>query len=112
MSRSTDPAKMDLWRDRCDRCRQSGMTTAEFCQAEGVTVASFYAWRRKLGLSTPRRTKRAGRTFQQLIVNPTAPALSARLPGGVQIEVPAAQESALRTVVNELVRASRLVEGV
>ena len=110
MSRVADPAKVDLWRDRCERCRRSGLTTAEFCQAEGVTTASFYAWRRKLGLATPRRPKPTNRLFQQLVVRPTAPALSARLPGGIQLEVLAAEEAVLRTVVQELVRADRQSE--
>jgi len=51
MSRVADPVKVELWRDRLARCNQSELTTAEFCLAEGVTTASFYAWRRRLGLA-------------------------------------------------------------
>jgi hypothetical protein len=110
MSRVADPTKLKLWRDRCVRCSQSELTTAEFCQVEGVTTASFYAWRRKLGLATPRRPKPTDRLFQQLVVRPTAPVLSARLPGGIELEVPTAEETALRVVVQELVRADRQSE--
>lgn len=110
MPRVADPAKLELWRDRCVRCSQSELTTAEFCEVEGVTTASFYAWRRKLGLATPREPKPTNHLFQQLVVTPTAPALSARLPGGIQLEVLAAEEAVLRTVVQELVRADRLSE--
>jgi hypothetical protein len=111
MPRVADPAKLELWRDRCERCRQSDLTTAEFCQAEGVTTASFYAWRRKLGLATPRVAKPTN-SFQQLVVMAKGPTLSARLPGGIELEVPTAEETALRTVVQELVRADRQSEPV
>lgn len=107
MSRVSNPAKVELWRDRCTRCCQSEMTTAAFCEAEGISVASLYAWRRKLGLATPRRPKATNHMFQQLVVRSTVPALSARLPGGIELEVPAAEEVALRVVVQELVRGNR-----
>jgi transposase-like protein len=36
------------WREIVDRQVQSGSTVAEFCQREGLSVASFYGWRSKL----------------------------------------------------------------
>ena len=56
-----------------------------------------------------RRSRRSGR-FQQFVVSGLAPALTARLPGGVEISVPSGQEAALRAVVGELVRVGRLAE--
>lgn len=99
----------ELWRERIARRGESELTLAAFCAAEGVTTASYYAWRRKLGLA-PSRPTPTPRSFQQLVVHGPSPALSARLPGGVEIEVPSGQEAALRTVVSELVRVARLVE--
>jgi hypothetical protein len=75
-----------------------------------VTTASYYAWRRKLGVARARPAKPKQRAFQQLVVSGLAPALTARLPGGVELEIPSGQEAALRTVVSELVRVGRLVE--
>lgn len=49
MARSSDVAKVALWRERLCRWEAAGVKTAEFCQAEGVSPPSFYAWRRKLG---------------------------------------------------------------
>jgi hypothetical protein len=117
MSRSSDPLKVAAWRERFVRFAASELKTAEFCGAEGVSSASFYAWRRKLGLSQarvatnpPRVSRQPGQSvFQQVLVH-TAPALAARLPGGVQLEASGADEQALRTIVSELVRATREVE--
>jgi len=81
-----------------------------FCQAEGVSAASYYAWRRKLGVARTGPVKPKQGAFQQLVVSGLTPALTARLPGGVEILVPSGQEAALRTVVSELVRVGRLVE--
>jgi transposase len=36
------------WREIVDRQVQSGSTVAEFCEREGLSVASFYGWRSKL----------------------------------------------------------------
>jgi len=37
-----------FWRLVLDEHLQSGMTVRDFCQEEGVSVPSFYAWRRKI----------------------------------------------------------------
>jgi transposase len=36
------------WIDRLARFPLSGLTTAQFCAAEGVSLPSFYAWKRRL----------------------------------------------------------------
>jgi hypothetical protein len=106
MARSSDVAKVALWRERFSRWEAAGVKTAEFCRAEGVSQPSFYAWRRKLGLSLPRFTRPAGRdAFQQVFV--ATPAVSAHLPGGVRIDVSAHDERSLRMVVDALVRSTQ-----
>lgn len=40
-----------VWRERLRRYHRDGGTVVRFCQQEGVSVASFYAWRRRLGLA-------------------------------------------------------------
>ena len=105
MSRGSDPVKVSAWRERFERFDASERKTAEFCAAEGVSQANFYAWRRKLGLANGRTNKKA-RVFQQVAVN-SAPALAVRLPGGVEIEASGENEQSLRTIINELVRASQ-----
>lgn len=36
------------WREIVDRQLHSGSTAAEFCEREGLSLASFYGWRSKL----------------------------------------------------------------
>ena len=107
MTRRSDAERAELWRERVARHGRSGQSTAEFCEFEGVSVASFYAWRRKLALTRPRPAKPAPSAFQQLVVSESAAAVSVRLPGGILVEVASGQEAALRVVVAELVRISR-----
>ena len=110
MSRGSNPVKVELWSERIARCKDSGMTTEQFCASEEVSQACYYSWRRKLGLSTPRPSKSSrSKSFQQVIVTSARAALSARLPGGIQIEV--SGEDAMRTVVGELVRAGGVIES-
>jgi transposase-like protein len=37
-----------MWRERLARYRQSDVSVAAFCAAEGVSLAAFYGWRRRL----------------------------------------------------------------
>jgi len=101
MARSSDPAKVAVWRERFSRFETSGIKTAAFCAAEGVTLASFYAWRRQLGLAQQRRQG----AFRQVVVS-AGPALAAHLPGGVKLEASGTNEQALRAIVSELVRTT------
>jgi hypothetical protein len=118
MPRSSDPAKAALWRKRLERFDSSRVSLARFCQREGVSVASFYLWRKKLaaGTDSPATRREVASqpcAFQPLAVVPTSPAIAVHLPGGVRLEVPAGDYRAVRVVVRELVRSgSALEEGV
>ena len=112
MSRGSDPVKLALWRERFARCKDSGMTTEQFCAAEGISKPSFYAWRRKLGLSSPRCSNSpAKKSFQQVVVTPSPAAFTARLPGGIVLEISTSHENSVRTIVSELVQTGRLTES-
>src|SRR5262245_920834 len=50
--RRPDPALQDLWRQRLQRFERSGLSAVAFCDQEGVSVPSFYAWRRRLSQHT------------------------------------------------------------
>lgn len=56
MSGSFELTKEELWRRRLERFEDSDFTVAEFCRVEGVSIPSFYQWRRRLASS---RTARA-----------------------------------------------------
>jgi hypothetical protein len=135
MSRSLDPTKPAVWRERLERFSSCGLAVARFCAREGVSVASFYHWRKKLGHEGRRRRRRmtdghprhrtgpaGGRgVFQPVAVVPAARgvvtvasrcvpavrAVSIQLPCGTRIEVGADDLDAVRTVVAEVVRADR-----
>lgn len=47
MGRGVDVVKHQEWRKRFQRFSQLDLTVAEFCHWEGVSVATFYNWRRK-----------------------------------------------------------------
>jgi hypothetical protein len=55
--RRPDPALADLWRQRLQRLERSGLSVVAFCAKEGVSVPSFYAWRRRLQPPAPQATR-------------------------------------------------------
>ncbi len=46
--RRPDPALRQLWHLRLLRFQRGALSVADFCDREGVSVASFYAWKRRL----------------------------------------------------------------
>ena len=101
MGRGDDTARARVWRERFLRFADGGMTIAVFCVAEGVSTASFYAWRRKLAMRHQTSRKKKPSAFEPLTIAAAAMVVI-RLPGGASIEVPAASQDALRTIVGQL----------
>jgi hypothetical protein len=50
MSRTPDLKRYALWRECIGRQVDSGLTIAQFCAREGVSVAAFHSWKRQLRL--------------------------------------------------------------
>jgi hypothetical protein len=48
MARPKDPDREKRWRQRCQRQAASSLPVTAFCAREGVSTASFYAWKRRL----------------------------------------------------------------
>lgn len=48
MARRSSEEKRAFWQTAVQLHRQSGLSVREFCQREGLSQASFFAWRRKL----------------------------------------------------------------
>ena len=48
MGRVADEGVALTWERRIEKQRRSRLSIAEFCSQEGVSTASFYAWRRRL----------------------------------------------------------------
>ena len=124
MGRRADHGKHCEWSERIRRRQESGLTVAEFCEWEGVSVASFYNWQKKLRDTKSRRQSvelvtpegRSPRSLQKASFLPVhvmqagaTASLSARieiqLTNGVRVFVPI---SDFETVENTITVASRL----
>ena len=124
MGRLVDHGKHCEWAERIRRRRESGLTVAEFCEWEGVSVASFYNWQKKLRGTKSRRQSvelvtpegRSPRSLQKASFLPvhvmqagttTAPAtrIEIQLTNGVRVFIPI---SDFQTVENIIAVASRL----
>ena len=125
MSRAPDLVKRDAWRRRLRAFDREQATVEEFCWRQGVSVAAFYQWRRKLadasGPSTAASRERKA-TLRQTAPHPgfvpveitgwgASPAMSLAhievlLPGGSRLLVPCHEQQAIRTVIAALTDAS------
>lgn len=109
MARLPNPQLAQQWRQRLERFAESDLTTAEFCQLEGYSTASFYQWRRKLAgcehVEAP--------TFVPIDLPIGDPqrsfpgSIQVNLPGGAQIQLPAGSAPAdCRNLIQAVVDAT------
>ena len=124
MGRRADHGKHCEWSERIRRRRESGLTVAEFCEWEGVSVASFYNWQKKLRGTESRRQSvelltpegRSPRSLQKASFLPVhvmqtgataspSTRIEILLTNGVRVFVPI---SDFETVENTITAASRL----
>jgi len=106
MGRSIDESLWSAWRRRLARYGQWDGSIAEFCEREGVSVAGFYQWRRKLGhgraahVSSPPESAHADVTPRFLPVRiERAEPIEIELPNGVRVRVPAGAGRTLEAVL-------------
>ena len=114
MARAVDGRRLATWRRRLERHAKSGWTVAAFCRHEGVSVPTFYAWRKRIGTQeagpVPSRRPRRASPFQAVTVLPAVPVVSARLPGGVQLDICSTTPEVVRCVLAELVAADQAAQ--
>jgi transposase len=116
MAQLMNSEKAALWRQRLRRFERSRLTVAGFCDQEGCSVPSFYAWRKKLADAKTRTTghdrqpRQSASPFRPITVTPATP-VSIWLAGGARIEVAAADVKLVRAVVREVLRADLAGEG-
>jgi transposase-like protein len=91
-----------VWRERMRRYQRAGLTVAEFCRQEGVSVPSFYQWRKRLDQPSQRSPRLPA--FQQVMLSGGA-VVAVELPSGVRLELPAEHVELVRGVVAELLQA-------
>lgn len=99
MSRTPDLKRHALWRECIRRQAYSGLTIAQFCAREGLSVATFHSWKRRLRLTDRadhRPASPAPSTFLPVTVRVAEPALGdpllivADLPNGIRLRIPTA----------------------
>lgn len=103
MANGSDSQKVSEWRRRMARFEKSSRTVTRFCQDEGVSVPSFYHWRKRLQQS-PRANQEANlaaANFAPVRLVASA-SVSVRLPGGTQLEVPAGDLEVLQSAIRTL----------
>jgi hypothetical protein len=87
MSRPKDPNLEHAWRQRLQRQSASGLSIAAFCAREGVSCASFHAWKRTLGArSLPARPERP--LFVPLHLDTNSVGDGHAVSHGVELELP------------------------
>lgn len=91
------------WRDRIADWQSSRLSVRDFCQAQGISEASFYAWRKQIAHRDRDGAKAVpvAPAFIPLRVAPTA-VIEVVLTTGLIVRVPAGVDSA---VVAQLVAA-------
>ena len=84
-----------VWREVHRRFERSGMTVAEFCEVEGCSVGTFYAWRKRLA-------DRQHQSFAEVLVDERGgAAIEIELSKAVRIRLLGAVDARqLRTVLN------------
>ena len=98
-----------LWIERLARFSASGLRPAEFCAAEGVSLPSFYSWKRRLTTGSPATdapatvpSTPAPRLLPVRLASAPAP-LELLLPGGAVLRIPAGSDLAfVRSLVAAL----------
>jgi hypothetical protein len=108
MAGSVDSRKVREWQRRLGRFQQARQSVAEFCRKEGVSVPSFYQWRKRLALQPRPAGEAAG--FRPVRLVPSA-SVAVQLPGGTQLQVPTSDRQALRLVIDRLARSDALRAG-
>lgn len=119
MARRGDGRTERIWRERLKRYRRCGLTVAAFCEREGVSTASFYAWKRRLGGRSSSGQPRSDEApeepplFVPVSVKPTASTdVRIELPGGAVVRLPAdADERLVRSCIRAAAERSGEAEG-
>jgi hypothetical protein len=85
----------EVWAERLARFPQSGLTPAQFCALEAISLPSFYTWKRRLAAEAADATTPAdsavdrGPRLLPVRLQPTAPAVELVLATGAVLRLPA-----------------------
>lgn len=107
MARSSDPRKVRQWQQRMARFDSSKQSVVRFCQGEGVSVPSFYKWRKKLQQLVPAAGEASADTADRFtpVRLVGSASVAVRFPGGTQLDIPAADSQLLQLAIQTLAQA-------
>ena len=107
MARLPNPAVRQRWSRLIQLHHQSNLTVADFCDSQSISIASFYAWRRKMR----EPLEQDGEFLAVQITIPLSHSHWPRCasPCGTQIEIDSRDTQSLLLVVDRL--SSRLTEA-
>ena len=104
MARMVDRENQRLWRSRLRRFKTSGLTVAEFCEVEEISVASFYQWRKRLAAEIADSGSSLPFVPVQVTPAPVA-AVEIHLPNGARVCLPGGDAEVLRLAIESAGRA-------
>lgn len=108
MFRAVKSSKDEQWRTRFKRFDASGLSVTRFCQLEGISMPSFYQWRKRLRASTVNSGDSGVPTFLPVRITPSPLCVvEIHLPNGTRICIPPEHSESLRIVIET---ASRLAD--
>lgn len=100
-------ASEGLWRERIAAQARSGLSALAYCDQEGVSPQSFYAWRRRLQLAKSNQEPPLFVPVELAAVSPSGSELRIELPGGVALVLSAdASQEQLVTVLRAVMEAA------
>ena len=106
MSRHSDPRKAAAWERRIARFSDSGLTVARFCVREGVSIATFHYWQRKLRDASATEESWSTPTLPVARFDPvevvSRQAVTIRFASGAVMEIPEDREDLVKAAVRAL----------
>jgi transposase len=97
----------EVWAERLARFPDSGLTPAQFCAVEAISLPSFYAWRRRLAAAAPADLAHQQPPLLPVRLQAPAPAVELFLPGGAVLRLlPGCDLAWVRSLVATLGGAS------
>ncbi len=104
---AVNSSKEELWQSRMRRFQIGGMSVTQFCRVEGVSMPSFYQWRKRLAVSLPKNGMPA---FVPVRVTQAA-AVEIHLPNGARVCVPPGDVASLRLAIETVGRLESDIAG-
>lgn len=107
MARTRSRDRQRYWREVMERQRASGQSIVRFCSKEGLSPASFHAWKRRLRRpqrEPDRNSAEEALVPVQIVHDPTGSAgrLEVQWPGGVVLQVQGCDARTIGAVVAAL----------